>query len=86
MKVLILKARSTAETLSIGRAAVNKLNKTKKLYIKGSVNDTVNIVDTTGTWSSNGTTTVDSVNYTIYESTKTRAVVYIESGVNVGLP
>jgi len=29
---------------------------------------------------------VDSVNYTIYESTKTRAVVYIESGVNVGLP
>ncbi len=81
-----LKSSSTAETLSIGRAAVNKLNKTKKLYIKGSVNDTVNIVDTTGTWSSNGTTTVDSVNYTIYESTKTRAVVYIESGVNVGLP
>lgn len=81
-----LKSSSAAETLSIGRAAVNKLNKTKKLYIKGSANDKVNIVDTSGTWSSNGTTTVDSVNYTIYESTKTRAVVYIESGVNVGLP
>ena len=81
-----LKTSPTPETLTIGRAAVNKLNKSKKLYIKGTTGDKVVIVDESGTWSTVNNVVIDSTTYNIYRSTRTRAVFYIETDVTVQLP
>lgn len=81
-----LKTSPTPETLTIGRAAVNKLNKSKKLYIKGTTGDKVVIVDESGTWSTVNNVVIDSTTYNIYRSTRTRAVFYIETDVSVQLP
>ncbi|MAF90951.1 MAG: hypothetical protein CL674_06720 [Bdellovibrionaceae bacterium] len=81
-----LSESSTSETLSLGRAAALKLNKTKKLYVKASSNDVVNLSGPSGTWTANGTITKDSITYNVYENTKSVAVIYVQTGASINLP
>ena len=78
-----LSESSSSETLNLGRAATLKLNKKKKLRVKGSNNDYVNLTGPIGTWVSAGTVVFDTVQYEIYENTKSVGIVYIQTGVNV---